>query len=97
MASNGALIKVEGGLFDHAGPSFALGLSTMKPSRAVHHKPDSLDVDWIWMMAICVPGLIGMLWFSWRLHQSINKCKVPEDSLIPKGSSRTSSMAEKWD
>jgi len=40
------------------------------------------EVNWIQLFAICVPALAGILWFSWRLHQSINRCKVPEEALL---------------
>lgn len=60
-------------------------------------EPTSMEVDWTWLLVICVPGIIGMLWFSWRLHQSINRCKIPEESLVPTASRRASIHDDKLD
>lgn len=62
-----------------------------------HHDPSALDVNWPMLLIVCVPGIAGMLWFSWRLHQSINRCKVPEDHLMPNARSRASKMDDKYD
>lgn len=63
----------------------------------VLHNPGSVEVEWMWLLVICVPGILGMMWFSWRLHRSINRCKVPEDALIPQRSKKAVPIHEKYD